>query len=127
MPKILSANRANVLVDGELVEGLQEIAYRSQTPYTDITAIGSRDRVGVVFGNTSVSGSLRIRSVSDALDALLQSQAAFQIFVSVNDEADEVLHELAFTDCRMHGKSHQMGVGNVAETLYEFSASSVTG
>ncbi|WP_058556379.1 hypothetical protein [Thiohalocapsa sp. ML1] len=127
MPKILSANRANVLVDGEPVEGLQEIAYKSQTPYADVAAIGARNRIGVVFGTTSVTGSLRIRSLSERLDALLTSQAPFQIFVSVNDAGDEVLSELSFNECYLHGKSHVMGAGNVAETLYEFSATAVAG
>lgn len=127
MPKILSANRTNVLVDGEPVEGLQEIGYRSQTPYTDVAAIGNRDRVGVVFGTTSVTGTLRIRSLSDRLDGLLASQAPFQIFVSVSGAEDEVLHELSFNDCYLHGKHHVMGAGNVAETVYEFSATTTGG
>ena len=126
MSKILAANRANVLIDGEAVDGLQEITYRSETPYSDVAAIGSRDRIGVVFGTTAVTGALRIRSVDDRLEGLLQAQSPFQIFVSTNDSADEVLHELAFSDCYLHGKSHVMGAGNVAETLYEFSATTVS-
>lgn len=127
MPKILSANRANVLVDGEPVEGLQEINYKSQTPYVDVAAIGSRNRVGIVQGTTSITGTLRIRSLSDRLDALLQSQAPFQLFVSVNDASDEVLSELSFNECHLHGKSYVMGAGNVAESLYEFSATAIGG
>ena len=69
MPKILSANRTNVLVDGALgLKGLQEITYQSNTPYRDVDAIGSRERVGVIQGTTSVVGTMRVSSVNDSLE-----------------------------------------------------------
>jgi hypothetical protein len=123
MPKILSANRTNVLVNGEAVEGLQEISYRTVTSYTDVDAIGARERIGVVHGPTKVVGSLRVRSVVDSLEQLLRDQAPFQIFAAIQNEGDdEVIHEISLEECFLHGKSYAMGAGNVAETIYEFSA-----
>jgi hypothetical protein len=123
MPKILSANRTNVLINGKAVEGLQEIAYRVVTPHTDIEAIGASERVGVVFGPTRVVGHLRVRSVVDDLEGLLAARSEFQIFASVHAEgSDDVLHEVSLEQCRLSGKQYAMGVGGVGETIYEFTA-----
>ncbi len=123
MPKILSANRTNVLIDGKAVEGLQEISFKTEASFQDIQAIGASERIGVVFGPTRVVGTLSVRSVCDALEALLSNRKPFQIFASVMaDGSDDVLHEVSLNDCRLHGKQYAMGVGGVGETVYSFSA-----
>ena len=123
MAKILSANRTHVLINGEEIEGLQEITYKTSKPYSDVTAIGSDERIGVMYGATSISGTLRVKSVVDPLETLLASKEPFQIFASIqNEHDDEVAHEISLDECQMHGKTYVMGAGNVAETIYAFSA-----
>ena len=46
MPKILSANRSKVLIDGEPMEGLQDISFVTDRPTTDIAAIDAANRIG---------------------------------------------------------------------------------
>ncbi len=125
MPKILSANRSNVLIDGEAVEGLQEISYQTVKPVTDVAAIGTDRRVGVIYGTTRVIGTLRVRSVVDRLETALKDKSSFQIFVSLQGEVgDDTAHEITLDGCYLTGKSFAMGAGGVADSIYEFTATS---
>ncbi|MEM7587643.1 MAG: hypothetical protein AAF560_29925 [Acidobacteriota bacterium] len=125
MPKILSANRSSVLIDGNAVEGLQEITYRTVKPVTDVAAIGSDERIGVVYGTTRVAGTLRVRSIVDQLETALKDKSSFQIFVALQGEVgDDTGHEITLDECYLTGKSFAMGAGGVADSIYEFSATS---
>ena len=124
MATILSANRSNVLVNGQTLAGLQEITYQTVKPHTDIAAIGTDERVGVVYGMTKVTGTLRIRSASDELEQLLQSKESFQIFASLKHVAaeGEVAKEVTLDECQLQGKSFALAAGGVVEVIYHFSA-----
>ncbi|MDF2629556.1 MAG: hypothetical protein K0R39_3387 [Symbiobacteriaceae bacterium] len=121
---ILSANRSNVLVNGQALEGLQEITYQTVRSHENIAAIGSPERVGVVFGPTHVVGTLRIRSGSTVLEDLLKNQTPFQIFASLKHgqaEAESVM-EISLDEVYLHGKSFGLAAGGVVETIYQFTA-----
>lgn len=124
MATILTANRSNVLINGQAIQGLQEITYQTVKPYADIAAIGTDERVGVVYGLTKVTGTLRIRSASDELEKLLQSKSVFQIFASMKQvTADgETTKEVTLDECYFHGKEFGLSAGGVAEVIYHFSA-----
>lgn len=122
MPKILSGNRSNILVNGKPIEGLQEIAFRTVKPYTEIPAIGTDERVGVVYGTTRVTGTLRVRSVSDVLEEALKLKTPFQILASVQGDGGQSAHEITLDECFLHGKSFAIAAGGAGETTYEFSA-----
>ncbi|HLO03251.1 MAG TPA: hypothetical protein VK191_09090 [Symbiobacteriaceae bacterium] len=127
MATILSANRSNVLVNGKVIEGLQEITYQTVQPQMEIAAIGTDERVGVVYGMTKVAGSLRVRSASDELDALIQSKGSFQILASLKHMAAEAetSKELTLDECYMTGRSFGLAAGGVVEVIYQFSATRV--
>jgi hypothetical protein len=121
---ILSANRANVLVNGTTLAGLQEITYQTVKPHTDVAAIGTDERVGVVYGLTRITGTLRIRSASDELERLLGSKETFQILASlkyVMADSEET-KEVSLDECQLHGKSFGLAAGGVVEVIYHFSA-----
>lgn len=124
MATILSANRSNVLVNGTALAGLQEITYQTVKPHTDVAAIGTDERVGVVYGLTKITGTLRVRSASDELESLLQSKESFQIFASLKHVAaeGEVAKEVTLDECQIHGKSFGLAAGGVVEVIYHFSA-----
>ena len=79
MPKILSANRSKVLIDGEPVEGLQDISFVTDRPTQDIAAIGEAERIGIIFGTTRVTGVIKARSSVGVLDEKFGTNQAFQI------------------------------------------------
>lgn len=124
MPKILSANRSKVLIDGEPVEGLQDISYVTDRPTMDVHAIGGAERIGVVFGSVKVTGVIKARSAIPVLDEKMRTTESFQVVVSTNfDGADgEEESVLSLQECYAHGRRFSMGVGGVAEALYDFSA-----
>ncbi|WP_342078162.1 hypothetical protein [Yoonia sp. SS1-5] len=124
MPKILSANRSKVLIDGEPMEGLQDISFVTDRPTADIAAIGEAERIGVVFGTTKVTGVIKAKSALDTVEEKFANNQSFQIVISTNfDGPDgEVENVISLQECYAHGKRFAMGVGGTAETLYDFTA-----
>ncbi len=124
MPKILSANRSKVLIDGEPVEGLQDISFVTDRPTQDIAAIGEAERIGIVFGTTRVTGVIKARSSVAVLDEKFGTNQSFQVVISSNFDGSDGEEEnvISLQECYGHGKRFGMGVGGVAETLYDFTA-----
>ena len=125
MPTILAANRSNVLVNGKTLEGLQEVSYQLVRPRADIAAIGTDERIGVVFGQTNVVGTLRVRSASQELDDLLAGKGAFQIMASLRPNGSDEALTVTLDECYIEGKSFGLAAGGVAEVIYQFSATRV--
>lgn len=124
MATILSANRSNVLINGQALKGLQEITFQTVKPQSSIAAIGTDERVGVVYGMTEIRGTLRVRSASEELESLSVSKAPFQIFAALKHVAaeGEVTREITLDECYVTGKSWGLAAGGVAEVIYSFTA-----
>lgn len=124
MATILSANRSSVLVNGKVIEGLQEVSFQTEKPVTDIIAIGTDERVGVVYGPTRVTGTLRVRSASDDLDELYKSKAPFQILACLKHVTSEgeATREVVLDECQMTAKLFGLAAGGVVEVSYQFTA-----
>lgn len=127
MAMIFSANRSKVQVDGEVVEGLQSLAFKVITSKQDIPAVGSNERVDVIFGLRTVQGELSVRSVSTKMDGLLQAQGRFQIVAELKkDEGDKApKRTLSFDDCYVESKTFALDASGSALTTYSFSATRV--
>ncbi|WP_164013195.1 hypothetical protein [Pyxidicoccus trucidator] len=126
MPTVFSANRSSVLVDGEAVEGLQSLAFRVVTEREDIRAIGTNERVDVIFGLRTVQGEMVIRSANVKLDGLLQARAKFQLVTNLKrTEGNEETRTLSFDDCFVEGKSFQLDAHGSAATTYAFTATRI--
>lgn len=126
MPTILAANRSSVLIGGKALDGLQEITFQTVRPRSDIPAIGTDERIGVIFGTTSVTGTLRVRSASKDLDDLLAGKGAFQIMASLKPSGSDEATTVTMDECFLEGKGFGMVAGGVAEVVYQFSATRVT-
>lgn len=127
MAMIFSANRSKVQVDGDVVEGLQTLAFKVLTAKQDVPAVGSNERVDVIFGLRTVQGELSVRSVNAKLDGLLQGQGKFQIVAELKkDEGDKApKRTLSFDDCYVEGKAFALDASGSALTTYSFSATRV--
>ncbi|MCP3099511.1 hypothetical protein LZ198_11585 [Myxococcus sp. K15C18031901] len=126
MPTVFSANRSSILVDGQAVEGLQSLAFRVVTEREDIRAIGSNERVDVIFGLRTVVGEMVIRSADVALDSLLEARGKFQLVANLKrTEGTDDVRTLSFDDCFVEGKSFQMDAHGSAATTYAFTATRV--
>src|SRR4051812_44288588 len=112
MPTIFSANRSSVLVNGTPVEGLQSLVYRVVTERQDVRAIGTDERVDVIFGLRTVQGELVVASANTDLDAALTDRSKFQIVANLKrDEAEGAKRTLSFDDCFVEGKSFSLSSG----------------
>ncbi|HSC81552.1 MAG TPA: hypothetical protein VLC08_14440 [Chitinolyticbacter sp.] len=127
MPTVFSANRSNVLVDGEAIEGLQSLAFRVVTEREDIRAVGSAERIGVSFGLRTVQGELAVRSANYKLDSHLELQAKFQLVANLkkDEAADSPKRTMSFDDCYIESKDFAIGAGGTVLTQYVFTATRV--
>lgn len=127
MATLFAANRSNVQIDGEPIEGLQSIVYRVTTEREDIRAVGSSERIDVSFGLRTVQGELVIKSANYVLDKHLTEQTKTQLVVNLKKDqaADAPKRTLSFDNCYIEGKSYGMDAGGTAVTTYFFTASLV--
>ncbi|MBK7828154.1 hypothetical protein [Nannocystis sp.] len=123
MPTIYSANRSSVLVNGTAIEGLQSLVYRVVTERQDVRAIGTDERVDVIFGLRTVQGELVVQSANTELDTHLTDRSKFQIVANLKrDEAEGAKRTLSFDDCFIEGKSFSLSSGGSVSTTYTFTA-----
>jgi len=123
MPTIYSANRSSVLVNGTAIEGLQSLVYRVVTERQDVRAIGTDERVDVIFGLRTVQGELVVQSANTELDTHLTDRSKFQIVANLKrDEAEGARRTLSFDDCFIEGKSFALSSGGSVSTTYTFTA-----
>ncbi len=123
MPSVYAANRSHVLIDGDPVEGLQSLTYRVVTEREDVRAVGSDERVDVIFGLRTVHGELAIHSANPALDDRLHGRLKFQLVANLKrDEGDGPRRTLSFDDCYAEAKSFAMSAGGQVLTTYAFTA-----
>jgi hypothetical protein len=126
MPTIFSANRSNVLVNGNAVEGLQSLVFRVVTERQDVRAVGTDERVDVIFGLRTVQGELVVQSANHELDDHLAARSKFQIVANLKrDEAEGAKRTLSFDDCFVESKSFNLGAGGSVATTYTFTATRV--
>jgi hypothetical protein len=119
MPTIYAACESTVLVDGDPVDGVQGIDYRMRRDRSNIYALGSTERVGVISGAYDVQGRLRVTSASEKLDGLGGEQL-FQIVAKLRH--GEVEATVTFDDCYLTEKSFDLSVNGQGAAIYSFSA-----
>ncbi|CRZ14817.1 hypothetical protein [Mycolicibacterium neworleansense] len=119
MPTIYAASESTVLVDGDPIEGVQGIDYRTRHERTNIYALGSTERVGVVSGAYEVQGRIRVTSASAKLDAL-GSEQLFQIIANLRHGDTEAT--VTFDDCCLTEKTFDLSVNGQGSAVYAFSA-----
>ncbi|HVF14078.1 MAG TPA: hypothetical protein VM942_05720 [Acidimicrobiales bacterium] len=122
MPTIFAANESAVLVNGQGVEGIRALEYRSQTVRRDVYALGSAERIGVVTGQRSVEGRIRVASASAALDGL-EADVFFQIAAQLRQ--GDAQRTVSFDECLLTEKSFAMSAGGHGEAVYNFTATRV--
>ena len=126
MPTIFSANRSNVLVNGNPVEGLQSLVFRVVTERHDVRAVGVDERVDVIFGLRTVQGELVVQSANHELDDHLAARSKFQVVANLKrDEAEGAKRTLSFDDCFVENKSFSLAASGSVTTTYTFTATRV--
>ena len=123
MATILSANASSVMLDNEIIEGLQEITYKLNKSRQDVPAIGTDERIGVDFGLKIVTGTLKVKSDNATLDTHLADNTVFQIVANL--KKGEALRTVTFDECYLDDKNFELETSDVASAVYTFTATRV--
>lgn len=123
MPSVLTANSSGVLVDNEPIDGIRGIDYQLEREQGDVHSLGSGERIAVYYGATRVRGQIRVASVSESLDALAASGAAFQVVANLAH--GQTGRSVSFDECHIDGKDFSMSAGGHGEAVYSFTATRV--
>jgi len=89
-----------------------------------VRAVGTSERVAVVFGLCLAQGELAVQSANYKLDGLLKDQTKFQLITSLKQDnsANSPKRTLSFDECYVEEKEFAMGAGSSVTTTYVFSA-----
>ena len=129
MPTILSAKESQVMLAGadggagQPIEGLQAINFKIDRGRHDILAVGTDERIGVDFGRKTVTGSLVVKSTSDALNKILNDNTVFQLVANLKN--GDLARTIAFDQCYLDGKQLALDENAVALTTYQFTATRI--
>ena len=129
MAMILTANNSNVsiTVEGEepqTIEGLQSINYKAVQEKEDVAAIGTSERLGVVFGLKVVKGRLSVKSTNVLLNKILSDGMSFQLAASLKTRSGEA-QRVTFDECFLEDKDFALDLNGVSVTTYFFNATAV--
>ena len=119
MPTIFAATESSVLVDGEPVEGVQGIDYRTRHDRTNVYALGSTERIGVVSGAYEVAGT-HPRRVGERRARRARGDQLFQIIANLRHGDTE--STVTFDDCCLTDKTFDLSVNGQGAAVYAFSA-----
>lgn len=116
---IFAANESSVQVNGTPLEGVRSVEYHYQQVRSNVYALGSAERVGIVSGAQSVEGRIRVASTASALDQV-PPDASFDVLMTLRHGDTSV--EVAFDECFLTEKTFDMSVGGHGEAVYTFTA-----
>ena len=116
---IFAANDSSVQVNGTVIEGVRAVEYQYRQARSNVYAIGSAERVGVVSGGRYVEGRIRVASTAAVLDEI-EPEATFSVLMTLRQ--GETTAEVAFDECLLTEKSFDMSVGGHGEAVYAFTA-----
>jgi hypothetical protein len=119
MPTIFAATESSVLVDGEVIEGVRSLEYRHQQVRSNVYALGSAERIGMVSGVQMVEGRLKVASTSAKLNGFT-GDARFQVVAQLKQ--GETQMTVTFDECYLLDKSFDISVGGHGEAMYSFTA-----
>jgi len=123
MPTIFAANESTVLVEGTAVEGVVSLEYRRRQVRSNVYALGSAERIGMVSGPQDVDARLTVASTSAGLDGL-NPEAPFQVIANLKRGSTKLTVTLA--ECVLTQKEFALSAGEHGQAVYSFTAARVT-
>jgi len=125
---VLAANKTEILFDGEKIHGLSHFSYEVFKDTQDVSAVGSAERVGVVYGCLKTCGLIDVNSNSELLNKHMDNNTHFQIIMSVmQDSYPEGLgmKQFTFDGCHVDKREFALAAHGVGHTTYTFTADRV--
>lgn len=123
MPTIFAANESTVTVNGTPVEGVVSLEYHRRQVRSNMYALGSAERIGMVSGPSDVEARLTVASTSPGLDGL-GGEESFQVIANLK-RGDTAL-TVTLDECYLTEKAFALSVGEHGQAVYDFSAARLT-
>jgi hypothetical protein len=118
-PTLFAASESSVMIDNEPVDGVRSIEYRFQQTRSNVYALGSTERIGIVSGGQYVEGRLHVTSTSPKLNGMTGDQM-FQVIATLKHGKQQMT--VTFDDCFLLDKSFSIETNGHGEAVYTFSA-----
>jgi hypothetical protein len=115
----LTTNKAEILFDGEKIEGLKDFSYNvswSRRP--------SEDEVGVM----NIKGSIAVHPNSQLLNDHMDANSSFDIILSITQQSHpqgQEINQFALEGCRMDNRNFNLNAEGYAVTTYAFTAQQI--
>ncbi len=125
---VFSANKTELLFDGEKIHGLSHFSYEVFKDTRDVSGIGIGERIGVARGGLKIQGLIGVNSNSELLNKHLDNNTHFQIIMSVQqDTYPEGLgvKQFTFDGCHIEKREFTLEAHGVGHTVYTFNADRV--
>jgi hypothetical protein len=116
---VLSTNNAEILFDGEKIEGLKGFSYHASWSRRP-----SEDEVGVM----NITGSISIHPNSQLLNDHLVINNSFDIILSITQDAPSQgreINQFVLEACRVDNKNFHLDSEGYALTTYAFTAQQI--
>jgi hypothetical protein len=128
-----SARESVVQVETEKLAGLQSLEYKIVRNPIDIIGTGSDKRQGFDYGVLSVTGKLKIKSVSKILDTKFSQTdpdlAQFNMVANLKGggKTSAISRTLTFNECYLTDREFSLDVNGVGIVIYSFTCKQVDG
>ena len=124
---IVSAAKSKVLVEGNEIPGIQSIDFKVRRRQADIEAIGVAERIGIESGQVVVNGTIRVSSLSTALDDFLYpvDPPGFNMVLTLNVAEGTKVRQITFDEFYLDDKTFEMTANGVGVTSYSFTSTRV--
>ncbi|HSD76935.1 MAG TPA: hypothetical protein VLA98_06005 [Solirubrobacteraceae bacterium] len=123
MPTIFAANESTVMVEGQPVEGVVSLEYRRRQVRSNVYALGTAERIGMVSGPQDVDARLTVASTSPGLDGV-PPEKAFQVIANLKQGATTLT--VTLDECFLTEKGFSLSAGDRGHSVYSFTAARVT-
>lgn len=127
--KFFSARESQVTVESETLAGLQSLEYKVEKNLINIIGTGSDQKQGVDYGVVSITGKLRIKTVSPTLDGKFEKSNPDEAKFTINADLKRggVSRKVVFNECYLTDREFTMDVNGAPTVVYSFTCKSVTG
>ena len=135
-PEIYSSRESIVTIGSTQVDGIQSIDWKVNRQRSDVYGTGQDLRLGVEYGVKQITGTIRIKSTCEALDAKLKqagvTESMFPMTIilkkaggvgSTSGAAQDFT--FVFDQCYVDSVERSMDVNGVAISTYLFTATNV--
>ena len=127
MAEIVTANKVDILFDGQTIPGIKGFTFKVYKDKREIPAIGSQETFGYSYGKLHIRGQILVHSNSKLLNDHMTNDNTFQIVVampldSFQPGVDALIKKMTFDEVHVDDREFSLDAHGYAVTTYTWSA-----